>query len=47
MLLPSRCPSIRTPLDSVTVVPAGTPVDMVFTGAQDDVLADHPLHDGG
>ena len=35
------------PLDSVTVVPAGTPVDLVFTGARMHVLADHPLHDGG
>ena len=29
------------------MVPAGTPLDIVFTGAQDDVLADHLLHDGG
>ena len=33
------------PLDSATMVAAGTPVDLVFSGAQDDVLADHPLHD--
>ena len=30
-----------------TVVPAGTPVDLVFTGGEDDVLEDHPLHHGG
>ena len=28
-------------------MPAGTPVDLVFTRREDDVLADHPLHDGG